>query len=178
MAADPKKQIRGMRSKVSGDAFERWLSSSCDYYKDLGIAFIEKTPEPMRPIRPYGDRKKGQYIACFVKCAQPDYKGILCDGTGIMFEAKHTDTGKMQQSAVTDTQWECLDTYQKFGAHCFVMVSMGLTSFYRVPWDVWKNMKQLFGHKYMTPEELHPYMLKEKQCVIQFLEGVELRDED
>ena len=95
-----------------------------------------------------------------------------------MFEAKHTDTGKMQQSAVTDTQWECLDTYQKFGAHCFVMVSMGLTSFYRVPWDVWKNMKQLYGHKYMTPEELHPYMLKEKQCVIQFLEGVELRDED
>ena len=57
------------------------------------------------------------------------------------------------------------------------MVSIGLMKFYRVPWDVWKQMKKLFGHKFMTEQELKPYQLQEKQCKILFLEGVELKDE-
>ena len=68
--------------------------------------------------------------------------------------------------------------YEKFGAHCFVMVSIGLTKFYRVPWKVWKQMKELFGRKYMTESDLAQYQLKEKCCTILILEGVELRDED
>ena len=113
----------------------------------------------------------------YEKKGQPDYKGILCDGSGIMFEAKHTDSDRINQSAVTDKQWESLDIYEKFGAHCYVMVSMGLMRFYRVPWDVWKQMKKRFGHKFMTEQELKPYQLQQKQCKILFLEGVELRGE-
>ncbi len=176
--ADPRRQIIGMRSRADGETFERLISNACDYYRSKGIAHIEKTPEPMRPLQPYGDRKRGQYIACFEKAAQPDYKGILLDGTGIMFEAKHTSTGKMNQNVVSDTQWESMDLYEKMGAHCFVMVSMELQKFYRVPWDVWKRMKELYGRKYMTESDLEPYRLQEKQCTILILEGVELRDED
>ena len=58
------------------------------------------------------------------------------------------------------------------------MVSVGLTKFYRVPWAVWKKMKVLFGHKYMTEQELEPYRLQERQCTILILEGVELKDEN
>ena len=68
--------------------------------------------------------------------------------------------------------------YEGFGAHCYVMVSLELRKFYRVPWDVWKRMKELFGRKYMTEKELEPYRLQERQCTILILEGVELRDED
>jgi recombination protein U len=50
--------------------------------------------------------------------------------------------------------------------------------FYRVPWDIWKNMKMLFGHKFMTEQDLKPYRLKEKQCTILILEGVELKSEN
>ena len=39
-------------------------------------------------------------------------------------------------------------------------------------------MKELFGHKFMTEQELEPYKLQERQCTILILEGVELRDED
>ena len=99
-------------------------------------------------------------------------------GTGIMFEAKHTDSDRIRQNVVTDTQWESLDIYEKFGAHCYVMVSLGLTKFYRVPWATWKKMKELFCHKFMTEQELEPYRLQEKQCTILILEGVELKDEN
>lgn len=176
--ADSRRQITGLRNRADGDTFERWISNACDYYRSKGIAHIEKTPEPMRPIQPYGDRKRGQYIAIFEKAAQPDYKGILCDGTGIMFEAKHTSTEKMQQNVVSEVQWKNLDLYEKYGAHCYVMVSMNLKRFYRVPWDVWKRMKELYGRKYMNDSDLKPYELKVKQCTILILEGVELRDED
>lgn len=173
--ADPRRQLAGRRNKAAGETFERWISFACNYYQEKGIAFIEKTPEPFHIT---GKDQNGVVRGYYEKKGQPDYKGILCDGTGVMFEAKHTDTEKIQQSVITQEQWKSLDEYEKFGAHCFVMVSMGLQKFYRVPWDIWKRMKELFGRKYMTEADLEPYRLQERQCTILILEGVELRDED
>lgn len=151
---DPRRQLVGRRSKASGETFERWISNACEFYLQNGWAHIEKTPEPFH------------------------ITGKDRDGTGIMFEAKHTDSDRIRQNVVTDTQWESLDIYEKFGAHCYVMVSLGLTKFYRVPWATWKKMKELFCHKFMTEQELEPYRLQEKQCTILILEGVELKDEN
>ncbi len=38
-------------------------------------------------------------------------------------------------------------------------------------------MKELFGHKFMSDDELEPYRLKERQCTILMLEGVALKKE-
>ena len=97
---DINRQISGKRSNVAGAMFENMLSASCSYYREKNVAIIEKTPEPMRPLQPYGDRKLGRYIACFVKQAQPDYKGVLCDGKAIIFEAKHTDKDRIYEKPV------------------------------------------------------------------------------
>ena len=172
---DPKRQMIGKRSRASGAAFERWLSDACEFYLRNGWAYIEKTPEPFHIT---GKSKDGVVRGYYEKKGQPDYKGVLCDGTGIMFEAKHTDSDRIHQNVVTDTQWESLDIYEQFGAHCYVMVSLGLVRFYRVPWEIWKRMKVLFGHKFMTEQELEPYRLPEEQCTILILEGVVLKDED
>jgi len=167
-----RRKIIGRRSKASGETFERWISNACNFYLKSGWAYIEKTPEPFHIT---GKDNKGVVRGYYEKKGQPDYKGILCDGTGIMFEAKHTDSDRINQNVITDTQWESLDTYEKFGAHCYVMVSMGLRDFYRVPWSDWKKMKELFGHKHMKEQELTPYRLQTKQCTILILEGVEFK---
>jgi len=172
---DPQRQIIGRKNKASGEIFEKWISDACTFYLKQSIAHIEKTPEPFHIT---GKERNGTVRGYYEKKGQPDFKGILCDGTGIMFEAKHTEQGKILQSVVSDTQWRNLDIYESFGAHCYVMVSMGLRRFYRVPWSIWKRMKELFGHKHMTADELEPYRLQEKNCTILFLEGVELKDED
>ena len=40
---------------------------------------------------------------------------------------------------------------------CFVVAGFGSGDVFRVPWDVWRDMKTHFGHKYVTPEELEAY---------------------
>ena len=170
-----KAQIIGRNSKKSGETFERWISTACKFYLNKGFAHIEKTPEPFHIT---GKDMNGVVRGYYEKKGQPDYKGVLCDGTGIMFEAKHTDSDRIKQSVITETQWENLDIYEKFGAHCYVMVSIGLESFFRVPWSVWKNMKELFGHKYMNETELKDYRIRQSQCTILILEGIELKNEN
>jgi len=94
------RSIAGRRSREFGDMFESWILRGCDWYWDKGIAYIEKTPEPMHPIKAYGDRRRGQFIAVYTKQAQPDFKGTLCDGSTIVFDAKSTGTDTFRQSSM------------------------------------------------------------------------------
>lgn len=168
------RQISGRRSNAAGAMFESMLSASCSYYREKNVAIIEKTPEPMRTLQPYGERKQGRYIACFEKQAQPDYKGVLCDGRAIIFEAKHTDKDRILESVITETQRRNLNDFQRMGAQCFVMVSMGFREFFRIPWKVFGDMKSRYGRKYMKLEDLEPFKLKQCQGTLLILEGVEV----
>lgn len=80
-------QITGKQARAAGNYFENMISASCEYYRDRGIAKIEKTPEPMKPLG--AKNRKGQFLACYTKQAQPDYGGTLKGGQSIYFEAKH-----------------------------------------------------------------------------------------
>lgn len=173
--ADPRRQITGARSRESGEIFENWISAACDFYQREGYAVIEKTPEPMKPLGK-ADRF-GRFLACFTKQAQPDFKGALCDGSCIILDVKHTEKDRIRQDVITETQWKTFDRYEAMGAKCYVVVSIGFVKFYRIPWDVWRRMKELFGHKYMREGvELDQYQIPDKNCTILFLDGVELRD--
>lgn len=172
--SDVNRHALGRRSNLAGNMFEKIIDEACLYYRYKGIAIVEKTPEPMRPLKPYN--RAGQFIACFEKQAQPDYKGVLSDGTAIIFEAKHTDADRIQESVITETQRRNLDDFQQMGAQCFVIVSMAFEHFYRVPWNVFGDMKPRFGRKYMTEKDLEPYLLKKYNGVLLILEGVELND--
>lgn len=151
---DPKRQLMGAISKAKGKNFETRLDASFTYYKERGSAIVEKTPEPMRPVKPMGN---GKFIAYFEKKAQPDYKGTLNGGRTVMFEAKFTSTDRLEQSRVLPGQADYLDRHQALGARCFILAGFGSSEVYNVPWDVWKNMKEQFGRKYVTETDLEPY---------------------
>ena len=69
-----------------------------------------------------------------------------------------------------------IDKYEKMGAKCYVIVSIGFQRFYRVPWSVWKTMKERYGHKYMSADnELEPFRVPYTGFIVRFLEGVELK---
>ena len=44
------KRLTGSRSRAAGAAFEKLIEVSCEVYKGRKFAYIEKTPEPMRPV--------------------------------------------------------------------------------------------------------------------------------
>lgn len=165
-----RRQHQGSISRANGLHFEEIIDAGCNYYRVKGAADIEKTPEPMRAIKDMGG---GKFLAVYTKAAQADYKGLLAGGRAINFEAKHTDTGRMEQSRVTEDQAERLQRCAALGGIAFVLCSFGPMDFFRVPWNVWQNMKGRFGHKYITPQEVETFRVRfGGPGVLLFLEGI------
>lgn len=162
---------KGLQSKRAGEHFENMITASLNWYCDKGVAFVEKTPEPMKPLRK--PDRQGRFLACYTKAGQPDFKGTLTGGRAVVFEAKHTDSDKIDQSRLTPEQVESLTLHHKLGAAAFIMVSVGLENFYRVPWEVWRDMKQIYGRKHMKLEDLEPYRVQYIAGILKLLEGVE-----
>ena len=170
--ANIQRSQRGLRSKRAGEYFENLISASLNWYKDKGVAFIEKTPEPMRPLRP--PNRQGQFIACYTKAGQPDFKGTLVGGRAVVFEAKHTGGSKIAYNRLTQEQLNSLAEHDRLGAAAFILVSIDLQDFYRIPWSIWRDMQRLYGHKYMNKAELEPFRVQYIAGVLKLLEGVEL----
>lgn len=153
-----KNRIKGGTNRSNGLYFESILKQACEYYFIQGRAHIEKTPEPMRPISK--QQRDGSFTAVFEKKAQADFKGTLMGGRAVAFEAKHTDTSQIQQTAVNSEQEKFLNREEQMGAICFVIVSFGFTDFFRVPWSEWKRMKEKYGRKYLKPEDIEQFRIK------------------
>lgn len=158
----------GKRNKATGEIFERLVSASCNYYREQGLAFIEKTPEPMKPLGKMN--QKGQFTAVFTKQAQPDFKGVLLGGQAVIFEAKHTDGDRIEKSRLTDTQERTLNAYYFLGAKCFILVSFRFEQFCKIPWVVWQDMKNIFGRQYITEEDAEQFSVVEERNILYFLE--------
>lgn len=176
-AASIRRSYIGARSRAEGAGFENIINSACAYYCSIGLADVEKTPEPMKPIG--SPDSAGRFIACYTKQAQPDYKGVLRGGKAVNFEAKHTDSDRMTADRVTPEQAARLTRTERLGGIAFVLCSFGGRYFYRVPWAVWRDMKRLFGRKYITPADLAEYRIRvAAPGMLLFLEGVETNASD
>lgn len=166
---------KGLQSKRAGEHFENMISASLRWYEERGVACIEKTPEPMRPLR--APNRQSQFLACYVKAGQPDFKGTLTGGRSVVFEAKHTDSDRIEFGRLTNEQIEKLSTHHSLGAATFVLVSFGLQDFYRIPWEAWRDMKTIYGRKHMKQTELEPYRVQYIAGVLKLLEGIEIGKE-
>lgn len=170
-AASICRSYTGARSRAEGAGFENIIDNACAYYRSICLADIEKTPEPMRPIG--SPDREGRFIACYTKQAQPDYKGILKGGRAVNFEAKHTDSDRLTFDRVLTAQALRLSRTEALGGIAFVLCSFSGRAFYRVPWAVWRDMKRLFGRKYITPADIKNYRVPfAAPGVLLFLEGV------
>ena len=147
--------VRGKASRRTGNLFQQMIDQTCIWYAEQGIAVIEKTPEPMRPISK--PNRAGQFQACFIKQAQPDYKGTLHGGRTIVMEAKHTDHTRIAFERVSEEQQRQLEAYHNMGAVTVVLVSFGMQQFYCIPWTVWRDMKARFGRKYIKAEDVQEF---------------------
>lgn len=154
MAKDALKQWQGKVSRAKGKAFETRIDEAFEYYSQTGYASIEKTPEPMKVIKRL---EGGRFIACFEKKAQPDYKGTLKGGRAVMFEAKFTDTEKIDKSRVDKDQTDYLQLQHSLGARVYIILGFSTGNVYRTPWEDWQNMKALFGRKYVKETDLQKY---------------------
>ena len=155
-------------ARAAGLTFEDLIIASCKHYEMYAVAMIEKTPEPMKPIKRL---EGGKFVAVYTKSAQPDFKGTLEGGKSIVFDAKHTDTDIIKRSAITQEQERVLNIHHLLGAECYVLVSFGFEKFYMIPWVVFSDMKLYLGRKHIkkTDALLSEYEVEYIGGVLKFL---------
>lgn len=165
-----KNSFRGKTARQVGEFFETLVEYSCARYKQAGIADIQKTPEPMKILKPI-NRSRGTFEAVFAKQAQPDFKGVLDGGRMIMFEAKRTKTTSIAKSRISDEQAINFNSATELGAECFVLVSFSEQSYFKVPWMHWRNMEMVFKKKSVNQDDLEAYEVFFTQGMIDFLDA-------
>ncbi|MGI6155029.1 MAG: Holliday junction resolvase RecU, partial [Enterococcus lemanii] len=144
------------KSNAQGKIFEKLIEMGCQKYAMLGKAFVEKIPEDFQPQEI--DKKTKKAIGYYKSKAQPDFQGTLAGGRSVCFEAKMTNEKKINQSRVTKNQSACLDHHESLGAYVGVCCQINKTIAF-IPWKNWKKMKEEFGRKYITEEELKKYQV-------------------
>ena len=143
-------------SKALGQQFERDINAAFDHYRRLGVASIEKTPEPFHMT---GRENGGKVVGFYEKKAQPDYAGTLRGGRSVYMEAKFTGSNRMEQSRVSPGQTEYLDEKMRLGAFCYVLAGFSHGSAYCIPWSVWRSMKEHYGRKHITENDITQYKI-------------------
>ena len=165
-----KRMTAGTRSREAGAFFEETISSSLAWHEARGLMKADKTPEPMKPL--HKPNKNGQFLACYTKKAQVDFCGTMHCGRSIRFEAKQTDTDRFTRNRLTDEQMDDLRGHEKLGALCFVLLCFGVDRFYRVPWNVWENMKAVYGRQYVKEPDIAEYRIPSASGVVKILHGI------
>lgn len=165
-----KRQIAGARARIAGEIFENQIEGSLRWHIDRGLLKANKTPEPMKPLGKPNAR--GQFLACYTKKAQVDFSGTMYGGRSVRFEAKQTDSDRFEHKRLTDEQMDDLRDHQKLGALCFVLLCFGFDHFYRVPWQVWENMKEIYGRKYVTERDVQQFRIPVSSGVLKILHGI------
>lgn len=165
MNYDQQKELQRYKNKVSnaqGQYFEEGVKAACEIYRQRGAAYIQKTPEPFRVLR---KEQKGRALVQFSEHAEPDFKGCLNTGRLVVIETKYTGTDRMKQNVLTEKQAEDLNTYSRFGAIAAVCVGIK-EKHYFVPYEIWRCMKEIWGRKYVTQEDLEPYRVQFNGAVL------------
>ena len=146
-------------SRKNGRIFEDMIERACKFYENAGLARITKVPEARRVVGRTGGRTSLMICANAAK-ADPDFMGSVApDGKCMVFDAKHTDKGKILLNALTDNQRDIMAAHEKCGARCFVAVSFSFEQYYMIPYDMWRDMKAVFGRQYILPDDpqIQPY---------------------
>ena len=164
--------MRGKMNRKEGNDFEKMITDACAYYRDRGIADIEKTPEPFKVIG--RTNSGGKFIGYFERKAQPDFKGTLKGGKSIVFDAKATTTEKIAVSVLSDEQRKHLLLQQKLGAISGVMIAYSFKHYFFIPIDKFLNAKEINGHAYWTPleAELVGTYIRHTGTIFDFLEAI------
>lgn len=151
-----RQQYQNAVNNAQGHFFEGYIKSACLIYSERDRAEVDKTPEPFRVLEKSRD---GVFKGRFTAHAQPDFQGTVDSGHSIVFEAKYTTTDRMKRDVLTDEQQKVLERHARRGAITAVCVGID-DKFFFVPWEIWRDMKEHYGRKYVTAADIEPYRVK------------------
>ena len=165
-----KSRQAGLKAKRNGDMFEARLDYACQWYRQNGVACIEKTPENIRRIRPLD---KGQFVAVYSSDkSQVDYKGVY-NGIGVAFEAKHFTGKSLPHARVKEHQLAMLKDFARCGGKSYILASHEDEDIYRIPLETWLRSIKYSGKKSVSLKDMDSYKVGTRGQLIEFLLGIE-----
>ncbi len=151
-----RQQWQNAVNNAQGHFFEGYIKAACTTYQTQARAKVDKTPEPFRVTIKH---QNGTFTGRFTALAQPDFQGTLRGGRSIVFEAKYTTTDRLKRSILTDEQMNALEHHHGLGAVAGVCAGIK-DNFFFIPWEVWRDMKRIFGRQYITAADAEPYRVR------------------
>lgn len=148
-------QYRNRCSNDRGRFFEDAIQKGNQFYSHCGRAIVNKVYEPYRCVKKFDG---GKFMGQFTGRAEPDFKGVLMGGRAIAFEAKSTQKNRIQRNVLTTEQLQWLEQQSEMEALAFVCVEIR-GRFFMIPWETWRDMKQIYGRMYLTPEDVDCFEL-------------------
>ena len=153
---------RGLR----GSTLEELINRTNEKYLENGLAFIQKIPTPITPIK-IDKEKRHITLAYFEQKSTVDYIGVV-QGIPICFDAKECATDTFALQNIHEHQVEFMENFEKQGGIAFFLIYYtGKNIFYYLPFEMlkffWERSKE-GGRKSFRYEELNPdYILPAKR---------------
>lgn len=148
-----KRRIVNRENSDRGHEFEDLIQRGSVYYADHGRAIVGKVYEPYRCTKKL---EGGRFLGQWTGRAEPDFKGVLRGGRAVAFECKSTRKSRIQRNALTDEQIGWLEVQAEMGAAAFVCIDIQ-GRFFSVPWYIWRDMKSVYGKKFLMPGDIPHY---------------------
>lgn len=159
-------RYRNRQSNGFGKNFERFVEMGCAFYINKDLADISKIDESFRVTKL---KQAGRFEGQFTRKANPDFEGTLSGGLSICFECKYTSKESIRQSVITIYQVEVLNRKYMLGGIVGVLCGIQERYFF-VPWQVWRDMKEIYGKKSVGADDLKEYEVYFNNG-IRFLDG-------
>lgn len=107
---------RGLR----GSTLEELINYTNEYYKEKGLALVQKIPTPITPIKI--DKESSQItLAYFEKDSTVDYIGV-CQGVPVCFDAKECSKDVFSLQNIHDHQLEFMENFEKQEGIAFLII--------------------------------------------------------
>ena len=109
-------KTRGLR----GSAFESLINSTNEYYRQKGLALVQKIPTPITPLK-FDPERKLITEAYFEKDSTVDYIGVVQE-VPICFDAKECSTDTFSLQNIHEHQFQFMTDFEKQGGVAFVLI--------------------------------------------------------
>lgn len=163
---------RGLR----GSGFESLINSTNEYYRDTGLALVQKIPTPIVPLKIDSERRIITE-AYFEKDSTVDYIGVVQE-IAVCFDAKECKTDTFSMQNIHEHQYRFMEDFEKQGGVAFVLILF--TERNDIYYMRFRELKKYYdrmaeGHpknfKYIELED--DYFIKPKgPALVPYLDGI------
>ena len=146
---------RGLR----GSTLEELINNTNEYYRDHGLALVQKIPTPITPVK-FDKEQRRITEAFFEKDSSVDYIGVV-QGIPVCFDAKECMTDTFSLQNIHEHQYRFMQEFEKQGGISFLMIMFTKRN----------------DRYYMPFSELSTYMERTKEGHAKNFKYLELNDD-